>query len=101
MGRWKRSKLLKGKDKFTWHCLVVSVVVVLHSNVSASKFPHHFFVHRRQWRYQNRSGSQGTHSRDLPRFEATLPASSAHIPHRYSGRWAVPVHHDVHTQRQG
>src|SRR5205823_4457651 len=78
----------------------VCVAVVRHSNGSVSRFPQHFFVHRGPSQYQNRSGSQDGHSRDWLRIATTPPASSAHIPHRDSERWGVPVHHDVHTQRQ-
>src|SRR6266571_336207 len=69
---------------FTLRNLGVSVVVVLHSNVSASRFPHHFFVHRGPLRYQSRSGSRNGHNQDFPRIEAIPPASSVRIPHRDS-----------------
>src|SRR3954454_14058743 len=76
----------------------VSGAVVLRSNGSASTSPHHFWVHRKRWRYQNRSGNQ--RRQNVPRCEATSPAFSAHIPHRDSERETASGHHDVHTQKQ-
>src|SRR5258708_18965714 len=52
---YKNKGVARNGSQRTTRRLGVSVFVVLYSSVSASRFPHHFFVHRRLYRCLNLS----------------------------------------------